>query len=375
MITESIRVIIQEVSNHARNRSMQPHIAVNKPLLPSKSVLDSEDERSKYYTRFTKAWTGSNRRMAQLGSNPVSLSKPMMASLKNHEHVVGLKSDGVRYALYMCLRIDGSPIALMIDRAKNMYEVEVLATEDYFLHESIFEGELVWKKPDEVSNVFLVFDVVRLKGELMTNRPFTERLDMVERCTRLSEDISQIADSEEIETRVAETDVFVLMSFTPPIAVKPKRFVSVDHVTAVWESRAESQHRVDGLVIHRCDAPYRNGSAFESIYKWKPDHSIDLIGCCGRLRHAEGCFDDTTFENMKIVVMPSRVLSSDEEVTEYHIDVSEPNKLRLFAMRTRPDKRFPNSLVVIRATVQDCIDNVQPEDIARCVEDLKSTCE
>lgn len=353
------------ISLHVKEFMQQPQITISRTLVPSNSVIDDESEKAHYYDRLMKTWTGANnRKLSQLGSNPVSLSRRSLDRLGDGNYVVGLKSDGVRYILYLCVRKDGSPVSLMIDRAKNMYEVEVVAQEEYFTHETVLEGELVWSQPDETSLLFLMFDVVCLKGESMLNRPFSQRIEAVDRCTRLSDEISLIGDVEEMESRVSETDSIVIMKFNTRMVVRPKRFVSIEHIIAVWEARAEAQHRVDGLVIHKSDAPYKNGSAYNSIYKWKPEHSIDMSGGAPRLCHASGVIDDDIFHGRKVVVLPSRVsVASNSEVVEYHINTSVPGEVQLLAMRTRPDKKTPNSAAVIKATVQDCIDNIQPHDI------------
>lgn len=344
-----------------------PFLTINRSLVPSKSVIDEDDEKSYYYESLVKTWTGSNRKTATVGSNPVSLSKAMLSSISKNEHVVGLKSDGVKYTLFICTRKDNSPIALMIDRSKHMYEVELIAQKDHFVKKTILEGELVWRQPDESTLVFIAFDVICLKGELMTNRPFSQRIQIIEKHTRHSEDISNIVEMKEMQSRVSETDSIVFIKYSPCIVMIPKRFVCVTHANTVWERRADIQHRVDGLVIHKSDAPYRNGPAYKTIYKWKPKHSIDLCGDEHTgFRHVQGLVDNNTFDNRKVVFLPSKVKpTSPEQVIEYHLDTTTcPQEVRLFAMRTRPDKIYPNTLTVIRATFQDSLDDITPDKIA-----------
>lgn len=345
----------------------QLHVAINRPIVPSQSVIDSTEERNQLWKRLTKAWQGgSNRVLTSLGSNPVSMSRKMLEEeVCREEHVVGLKSDGVRYILYLCTRRDGSPVALMIDRARNMYEVEVVAREEYFTQETILEGELVWRKPDECAFLFLVFDAIRIRGEMMTNRPFVQRIEAVEGCTRLSEELSYVQDQEELESRVGETGAICITQFASPILMKPKRFVSLSHAASVWEARAEAHHHVDGLVIHRAMTPYKNGTATQSIYKWKDRHSIDLSGPPTALHHASGPVDDGTFEGRSVVVMKSRVVVTKEgDVAEYLIYNCDANQVHLFAIRTRPDKITPNSLLVVQSTLQDFLENITPTQIA-----------
>ena len=66
----------------------------------------------------------------------------------------------------------------MIDRGRNMYEVDVMAPEDVFLRHTILEGELVWKQPEDPSArqmLFLVFDCILDKGMSMVGCPFSDR--------------------------------------------------------------------------------------------------------------------------------------------------------------------------------------------------------
>lgn len=335
------------------------------PLVPSKSVMDVPEEKERVWKRLANSWGKPN--CASLGANPVSLSRKTLGDLHRGVHSVGLKADGVRYILYMCMRgHDSSPMAVMVDRARNMYEVEVMAAEDHFINETILEGELVWRYPEQTSMFFLVFDAVRIKGKLYVERPFHERLSAVEEYTRLSEELAHIVDVDELEVRVAETDAIVLMPLSPPITIRPKKFVDLAHAASLWDMRGDVEHRVDGLIINRTDASYKNGTAMGAMYKWKPLHSVDLAGPADCLMASEGPIRAEEFDGRRIEVEKSRIVVSEpHQVAEYRLDVSEPGVLKLFAMRTRPDKGHANGLRVVYATMMDALHSVQPSDLCR----------
>lgn len=348
-------------------------LTVGRPLLPSHARIDSATERELYWNSLSALWgvvpKPSTRRTSKggaldrfPGSNPVSIDRKSLHKLHATPHVVGVKSDGIRYALCLTIRPGSAdqPVALMVDRAGNMFEVDAYATEDHFLRGTILEGELVWHQPDEKSLTFLAFDAVAYKGDSLIHKPFEERLAIVQKCTALSSEI--VKDPEDIEQRVAETDCIALMQYEPPVSMEPKRFVSLCHAPNVWAERGA--HRIDGLIVHRLDAPYVFGKAFDAIYKWKPHHTIDLRGDATALHTSDGPLP-ATLCGRTVRVVPSRVEAKASEVAEYHIDVaSEPAKVLLFALRMRHDKGSPNSLFVTEATVGNALEQLTVEELA-----------
>lgn len=340
-------------------------LSVSKPLVPSKSIVDVAAERKHYWKDLLQAWgvrTGTRKAESATffpGANPCSVSRNSLPP-REHPLVLGLKSDGVRYALFLTTRMGThvAPIALMIDRAHNMYEVEVLAPEDFFLHGTLLEGELVWKQPDESTLLFLVFDALRVAGRSLLSLPFVERLAEAVRVTRWSEEAG-----DDVERIVADTGSIALVHFDPPVAMRPKRFVDRKHAARVWAERSDAEHLVDGLVLHRADAPYVHGTATDAVYKWKPTHTVDLAG--PTMRAADGPLPPTLC-GRTIKVLDSRVRADGEDdVAEYLVDVAaSTDVVTLFAMRTRPDKRVANGLHVVEATVRDAMDALQAGDLA-----------
>lgn len=347
-----------------------PQLAVTRALVPSHALIDAPEEREHYWKAMQAAWGITGRRATPSflpGANPVSIARADLPALRAKPHVVALKSDGVRYALFLTVRPDSTPedlrpVALMVDRARNMYEVEVLATEEYFLEGTLLEGELVWRAPGEKTTLYLVFDAVRIRGTSYLHKPFVQRLEAARACTRWSEELAALPPGD-VEARVAETEGICLLHFDPPVSMRPKRFVALEHASRVWSERVDAEHRVDGLILNRSDARYVHGTATGAAYKWKPEHSVDLAGPPTALRAADGPLG-THIGSRRIEVVPSRVECTEErEVAEYHIEVVDATLLRLFAMRKRVDKCHPNGLRVISATVQDAVEDLQPEQL------------
>lgn len=333
---------------------------VSRPLVPSRAVVVSQEERSEIMKRLFSAW--NHTRKSPGAAHPVSLSRAHLLGLNAIDYRVALKSDGVRYTLFLYLRHGcRSPAALMIDRARNMYEVQVVAPAEHFEAETVLEGELVWRQPDEKALLFIVFDAVRIAGTVLTGTRFEDRMNAISQCTQFSENLTTVDDTE-LDAVVEESGCIAITSVEPEIIVRPKRFVSLVHAESVWNTRAEAQHRVDGLVINDINAIYRGGTAEGAIYKWKEVHSIDLL-CDNGVLHAADGIVPAEIHGLRVQLRPSRVKIGDNDMCEYYIDLAEAGVLGLLAMRKRPDKCGANSLHVVCATVRDAIENIAPREI------------
>jgi hypothetical protein len=342
-----------------------PQLVIGKPLVPSLSKLTDANEIRHYWASLMKDWGVRWKTPTFPGCNPVSVSREMLGRLHSHDYSITLKSDGVRYVLY-CTTRPGStaerplPVALMIDRAQNMYEVDVIGQEDFFLKRTILEGELVWRQPGDDMLLFLVFDCVRSKGESLMHRPFAERSREAERCVRFSEELSRLAD---VEQRALETDNLVMMQYQPSLLMRAKIFVAVSNAGRLWADRADVEHRVDGIILQRSDAAYTTGTATHGeVLKWKPKSTVDLAG--PNLRAADGAIKRMYFNRSVEVSAESTIRPlNDDDVLEYMVIVTDAT-IELFAMRRRIDKKSANGLRVVQATIADAIENIQADELA-----------
>ena len=173
-----------------------PKLTVARALIPSLSRVDTRHETDHYWEVLHSFWGGRGHAHGFPGCNPKSLSRAALPALGARDYRIALKSDGVRYALLLTMRPEGGAVALMIDRSRNMFEVEVIAPDRFFVNGTLLEGELVWRQPDERAMVFHVFDALRVAGDDVSAAGFAERLRRAEACTRLSEEIARSDDAE-----------------------------------------------------------------------------------------------------------------------------------------------------------------------------------
>ena len=345
---------------------MMPQLIIGKSLAPSLSVLTRESEKNHYWKTLMADWN-LRRRKGFPGCNPKSICRESLGLLNKHNYMVTLKSDGVRYILYCTTRPNSTqsqplPVALMIDRSQNMYEVDVIAQEDFFIKGTILEGELVWKQPEEKTLMFLVFDCIRCRGESFLHRSFLERFQEVDRLVRFSAELSQLHD---VEQRALETNNVVMMQYQPRVFMHAKIFVDLSNAQRLWERRSDIEHRVDGLIIQRTDAPYVMGTANDGeVFKWKQNSTLDLSG--PSLKAADGDINSTYFGRRVITATESKIkATSEDDVVEYMINVTEKT-VELFALRRRLDKKTANGIRVVEATILDAIENIQPNELLPC---------
>ena len=90
------------------------------------------------------------------------------------------------------------------------------------------------------------------------------------------------------------------------------------------------------------------------MYKWKEHMTVDLRGRGAVLCTSDGPLADTLCGRRVCVSNKSEVKPlDDEDVVEYLVRIDNDSSLELFALRRRPDKRAPNSLYVVEASVHE----------------------
>lgn len=349
-----------------------PILSISKPLIPSQSIVEGEEEKSYFWDRLMDVWKVPRRHRSSPSffpsSNPISVSRRNLDLLSSQRYLVTMKSDGIRYLLFLTTRQGSTydnplPVALMVDRSRTMYEVEMLAPEDYFLKDTILEGELVWRQPDERMLLFLVFDSIVVQGERMSHRPFEERLRRAEACVRFSEDLHAHIHEEDVHDKVEQANCIVPASYDPSIVMRSKNFVDHIHSDRLWKESSDVEHRVDGLILQAARMGYTFGSALDgSVLKWKDASSVDLQGTS--LCTSDGQLPSELAGRRVVVDSSSRIVPNDDEVVEYVVSVTEA-EVTLFAIRRRPDKLSANSLFVVERTVQDVVDAVSPSEWSR----------
>lgn len=335
-----------------------PHLVVSKPLVPSRAKVEAPDEVAHYRSELCRMWPGARPPLFP-GCNPRSVGREALRDF-HAPYTIALKSDGVRYVLFLTVRPDDrdAAVALFVDRAWNMYEVEVVAPEAYFVDGTILDGELVWRQPREDALLYLAFDAIRVAGASLAERPFAERIAAAARCTRHAE---ELGDADDVERRALETNTLVVTHYDPPVRARAKRFVDRAHAVRLWADRFEADHRVDGVVLHRADRPYMCGTAWDGrMYKWKAHATVDLRRDGETLHTANGPLPET-LRGRTVRATPSRVRG--DGVVEFAARVTA-DEVALFAVRARADKPMANTLNVVECTIADIVDAVSIEEVA-----------
>ena len=336
------------------------------PLIPSFSKLTKENEINIYWNKLISDWMLPKHVNHFPGSHPISLERKNLPFLKKKEgdFLVSLKSDGVRYILYMTLRPNTeTPVCFLIDRSKNMYEIEVWAPEDYYKG-TIIDGELLWNLSCDNTTTFLAFDVVKYKGIMCTKNSYSERLKILEQII-LEE---QCDTKEEVESIIEEKDKIVSMNNLYNMKLKAKMFTPLNMLYKLWEDRNTTCYRHDGLIFTKNMDEYKHGSAKNSVFKWKPYYSIDVIVKTGLIyansKDSEDLVKCETILGRNLVLLENKINFKNSDVLECDVR-KEGNSFYLFPMRVRLDKKFPNTIQTIESSCTGLLDNVTIDELCQ----------
>lgn len=328
------------------------------------------------------------------GSNPVSVEEKDLARLREGDFLVSLKTDGTRFLLMMTLRPNSAePIAIMVDRAQNMYEVEVWADEDYFTKGTLLDGELVWDQTRKDSLLFIVFDCLVMEGQRCLHLTYRERLSILHKAVFIFPPCSSLSSSEgeegrrmsdeEVERIVLEQKKIVARNNDHNLTLSVKACAPFSQVRTVWEKRFLCSHRNDGLVFTNNRTHVETGTA-TGIFKWKPNHSVDVNivfeeGRPNRVLANEnssagevdlvdvGGIPVRLVENPLLLAMKERAEGGcilECEILLLDGPDREERRIELHPERERPDKKAANTMRTISSTVVNAREKLSIDDIA-----------
>lgn len=182
------------------------------------------------------------------GPQPVSIERRHFPLLKHQPYLVCEKTDGVRHLL-----ASFEEGVFLVNRAFAVEKVNVRVPKD-----TLLDGELVKSKAGKI--LFMVYDAVRIKGEDVSQRPLTERL---EAARKVAKGIIKTANAP-FELRVKT--MWPLGSPVPDLDA--------------------FEYETDGLVFTPVNEPIRMGT-HETMFKWKPRNRITIDFC---LKNGEELF-------------------------------------------------------------------------------------
>jgi len=338
-------------------------------IVPSYSRIDSDAEVNYYWEKLVRDWELPTHISHFPGSHPVNIERKDLNFLSaNPDILVSLKSDGVRYIMYMTTRKDkeDEAVCIFVDRARQMFEIEVCADASFFLNGTILDGELVWKLPDEKQLSFLVFDIIRIAGVMHKKKSCDDRLLTIERLLESADDWSQ----DEIDEMVMDNMSIVACNNIHDLELVPKRFISASSTKNIWDSRDTNIYRNDGLIFTRKNAEFCLGTATCTTYKWKPNFSVDVRikddNVYANSHNSEKYVNISRVKNQPLILVPNVLDYTNDDIVECEMSMSSKGMCELFPMRIRYDKTAPNTMKVIESVFASLQHKVSIDELQNC---------
>lgn len=254
------------------------------PLVPTTYQIRDAQKQLFIKQEISRLWRLDRTRKNNPAPMPVSIDRSALPLLRKNRYAVMEKTDGVRYLLLLTQwprYLGGQPVAVMSSRKYDMYEVRVMAEEDYF-RGTLFDGELVWEYEggqfSPPRHVFLVFDLVAVRGVSQVSETYIRRYAVLSDILDCQgRDITQDPRRWiEYATGLAEAHKVVCEGNQYCMCFRPKQIMSKEELGTVWRTRRTLRHKSDGLIFTPIEEPVRTGTHPE-MFKWKSQHTIDVL--------------------------------------------------------------------------------------------------
>lgn len=217
--------------------------------------------------------------------NPVSLERKDLSLLAEPGgYVVAEKTDGVRYLMLLTCypkAIGGQPVALMINRKYDIYEIRVIAQENYF-QGSLFDGELVWEYTNGPYNpprqMYLIFDLIACRNTTYVQEPFIKRFSIINDVFDIPEKIDVAYNPGqwlEIAQKYARLKKIVCEGNQYCLMFRPKPFHHANQLDVLWRTRCQLRHKSDGLIFTPIQTPVLIGT-HTTLFKWKMHNTVEV---------------------------------------------------------------------------------------------------
>lgn len=308
--------------------------------------------------------------------NPVSLDRDNLETLRLGDYVASLKADGVRYVLVLTTYYQ-MHIAAMVNRAGEVYTVEVIAQDRYFQMGSVYDGELCECTSDSRVYDYLIFNALVDCGVKLCKESYTARLEQIH--TAFASGPVLLEDRFKLQTKIWSAAAHV--NFMSKQYCDAKNFRSMTRVNI-------PRHKTDGAVF-----TLKNGIVVPNrdptMFKWKGSNPIDIlyekdendniylwIDNDGELVTLDSVIDmDTTIipsPKMDSILrghwVHSQLFGTSsvfKKVVEFGLKITD--RLELSFMRLRPDKDGPNNVNTVKSTLKTINDGITLSDIYDCV--------
>lgn len=309
-------------------------------------------------------------------ANPVSLERSNFKVLQDNEFMCGLKTDGVRHMLLLTLKPNSAlPIAIMVDRAKTMYEVEVWAHEDYFCKGTLMDGELVWDNSNRDNMIYVAFDIILSRGSYCLQMLYKERLELLHGIVLC---VDQQRNDESVETQVLEEEKLIARNNDYNIQIIPKRCVFKSQLPLLWSQRHHETHNNDGIIFTMNCSGVDTGTS-KYVFKWKNEHTIDIKASLDPktfswIIHVNSNADETTVDinsigaSREFVMQHNKLLDAlcnrQPCIVECVLSIDkESGAAILIPERQRTDKCTSNNVRTILATLRNVEESISAQEV------------
>jgi mRNA capping enzyme, catalytic domain/mRNA capping enzyme, C-terminal domain len=188
------------------------------------------------------AWGASTDPNRFPGPQPVSIERRHFPLLKRQPYLVCEKTDGVRHLL-----TSTDEGVFLVNRAFAYEKINVRVPKD-----TLLDGELVKTKTGKT--LFMVYDAVRVKGEDLTQKSLTERLETARKVVKA-----------------------IIKTANAPLEIRVKGMKDLKDFRS-FPSLDSFEYETDGLVFTPVNEPIRTGT-HETMFKWKPRERITIDFC------------------------------------------------------------------------------------------------
>jgi len=296
------------------------------------------------------------------GSQPVSLLWANIEFLRHEPYLVSWKADGTRYMSVVML--DG---CYFVDRDFRIAKIPNLIFPkrealDQKLDKTLIEGELVVdiiegkKRPR-----YLMYDLISLNGTKLAERPYHERLKLLEEQVYQPRELAKPSRPEFQKE---------------PFGIRPKPFYPLHEFEKVQNMRKTLPHPSDGLILAPANSPYVPGRD-QKLLKWKPanENTVDFLAKVETVRK-EGCPSETittlyvsdkgNLEKFGRLVPQSNPWPLNGKILECAL--AQPPMWKFH--RIREDKSFPNALQTASNVLQSIKDGISDIELLNFIKAL-----
>lgn len=197
-----------------------------------------------------------------VGAMPITMSRQSLKAIQQSRYFITEKTDGVRHLLYCLLDEHKRPIAVFMNRAKQLFAVPGgQAIAENLRPGTVVDGEFVFNRTMQ-RYVFLMFDVLAIDGKSVVTLPFAERLQIIN---------SQLNSRLSFYSQYSQNNMPLLLIrkiyySKSDISVVLTKF-TFEQGERVYRDSERRHHKSDGLIFQP-DLPYRCGTD-ENLLKWK----------------------------------------------------------------------------------------------------------